>query len=347
MVMLRNSSTTTLAVATLALVFAAGQALASARNHGPRKACPRTAWMQLAACKQEIHKDLYEAAAICENESDEAREQCRGRIWSSLHEMRELCSDQFEARVELCSDLGEDRYDPVIDPLDFDDDFANPTEPNPYFPLAIGNHWVYEGGDEVITVEVTGETKLIQGVTCIVVTDVVVDDGELIEDTDDWYGVRKNGTVDYFGEIAKNFATFAGDDPEVAELVDVDGSFKAGRDGAKSGSRMPATPTVGNVYREEWSLGNAEDVARIVSTTYEYGKDAELDELVPQDLAEHLCNGDCLVTENWSPIEPDARELKYYAPGVGTFLEVNLEDEEVVQLVECGADVDPKCTSLP
>jgi hypothetical protein len=33
---------------------------------------------------------------------------------------------------------------------------------NPYFPLKVGNRWVYEGGDETITVEVLRATKLIE-----------------------------------------------------------------------------------------------------------------------------------------------------------------------------------------
>jgi hypothetical protein len=38
-------------------------------------------------------------------------------------------------------------------------------------------------------------------------------------------------------------------------------------------------------------------------------------------------------------------ERKYYARGIGLFLEVNPEDGEIVQLVGC--NVDPKCAALP
>jgi hypothetical protein len=38
-------------------------------------------------------------------------------------------------------------------------------------------------------------------------------------------------------------------------------------------------------------------------------------------------------------------ERKYYAPGIGVFLEVEPESGEVVRLVKC--NVDPRCASLP
>jgi hypothetical protein len=31
------------------------------------------------------------------------------------------------------------------------------------------------------------------------------------------------------------------------------------------------------------------------------------------------CNGDCLVTQEFTPIEPGVYEYKYYAPGVGSW----------------------------
>jgi hypothetical protein len=244
--------------------------------------------------------------------------------------------------MELCDELGPDRYDPDFDPQDFTTEFTNQ---NPYFPLAVGNRWEYEGGDEVIEVEVLDETKLIEEVTCIVVHDVVSEDGTVIEDTDDWYGQAEDGDVYYCGEISKDYELFDGDDPEIAELVAIEGSWKTGRDRALPGIVMFGAPQPGTVYRQEVSLGDAEDAAEILTTTYRYGDDPELDELVPEELADLLCDGDCLVTREFTPLEPDVEELKYYAPGVGLFLEVNPEEEEIVQLVAC--NVDPRCASLP
>ena len=99
------------------------------------------------------------------------------------------------------------------------------------------------------------------------VNDVVEEDDDAIEDTDDWYAQDMDGNVWYCGEIAKNFETFEGDDPEDPELVDIEGSWKAGRDYAKPGILMLAAPMVGDVYRQEVSWGDAEDVAEVISTT--------------------------------------------------------------------------------
>ncbi len=266
----------------MCLVLGAGSALADdlARVGGP---CSATAFAQFNACRNEVRDDFHIARAICINISDEVeRDECFGETRTGRREGSQLCREQRAARLELCDALGEDRYDPDIDPADFDDDFTNLTTPNPHFPLDIGNIWVYEGGDETITVEVLDETKLIEDVTCIVVNDVVEEDGEVIEDTDDWYGQRKDGTVDYCGEIAENFESFEGDDPAEPELMDIEGSFKAARDGDKSGARFPGSPEVGDLYRQEWSPSNAEDVAVVLSTTYGYGNDSKLDEFVPQ-----------------------------------------------------------------
>jgi hypothetical protein len=147
------------------------------------------------------------------------------------------------------------------------------------------------------------------------------------------------------GEEAKDFEYFDGDDPPLPELVEIEGSFKAGRDGDKSGTLFMGTPIVGAKYRQEWSPSNAEDVAEVLSTTYGYGSDARFDPLISEDLVELLCDDDCVVTADTSPLEPDTLEYAFYARGVGFFFEVKPEEGESLQIVEC--NVDPKCDELP
>jgi hypothetical protein len=129
------------------------------------------------------------------------------------------------------------------------------------------------------------------------------------------------------------------------ELVSIDGSFKADRDGDKPGIIFLASPTPGQVYIEESSLGNAEAATQILSIDYSYGEDPKLDRLVPPKLAQLLCRKNCVVTKNFSPLEPDVVEHKYYAPGVGVFLETAPQTGEVLRLVKC--NVDPRCALLP
>jgi hypothetical protein len=99
------------------------------------------------------------------------------------------------------------------------------------------------------------------------------------------------------------------------------------------------------VYRQEWVLLDAEDAAEVLSIAYGFGADPELDAFVPQDLADLLCSDDCLVTRDFTPIEPDVAERKYYAPDIGLFLEVDGETGDVVQLVDCSFD--SRCALLP
>jgi len=307
--------------------------------------CSATADAVFGACGNQVQDDNWVAEAICINVSDDAeRAQCLADADASRRDGDQLCGEQLAARRDACTSLGEGRYDPVLDPAAFDDDFTNLSHPNPYFPLAIGNRWEYRSGTELDTVEIVNETKLIAGVRCIVARDQVTDGGDLTESTDDWYAQAKDGNVWYFGEETQTFESFEGDNPRTPELVGIEGSFKAGRDGDKPGIIFRAAPTRGETYVEESSLGNAEDGTEILSTTYAFGSDPELDGSVPQQLAELVCSGDCVVTKNFSLLEPGVFARKYYARGIGVFLEVE-STGEVIQLVNCSFD--PRCAMLP
>ena len=306
--------------------------------------CSRTASTLYDACKAGVIDDALVQKAICLNVSDATdRNACTSEATDARDEANQLCKDQRNWRLAACKSVGEGRYDPDFSPALFDDP-RNPTNPNRYFPLQVGNRWEFRSANEVDIVEVVNETKLIAGVNCIVFRDLVSRDGDLAEATDDWYAPAKNGNTWYFGEEAKDFESFEGDDPRRPELVSIDGSFKAGRNRDKPGIISLASPTKGAVYLEEFSLGNAEDVTEILSVNYGFGNNSDLDQSVPQQLADRLCSHDCVVTRNFSLLEPDVFGLKYYAPGIGVFLEVE-STGETSQLVDCNFDA--KCINLP
>lgn len=315
----------------------------------PPRYCSATAHQQYRACGSEIADDLSTTLALCLNlsERDERRD-CRDQAQTDHTEGKQRCLEQRNAREKLCGLLGESRYDPEFDDDDFDDDFNNLTKPNPYRPLGIGHQWQYAGDGETIAIEVRDETKLIDDVRCIVVRDTVESDGKLREDTFDWLAQAKNGDVWYCGEEVKDYETFEGDNPEAPELVSIAGSFKIGRDGAKAGILMPAVPRVGAVFRQEFAPGNAEDAFKVVSTNYQFGKSAKLDQFVPEDLARLLCAArDCVVTSDFTPIDsaPTAVERKYYAKGIGMFFSVHEVSGKGVQLTYC--NFDSRCALLP
>lgn len=204
-------------------------------------------------------------------------------------------------------------YQPSIDPERF-----VAVVDNPYFPLAPGSTWTLEGsGDsagEVDTITVLEERKVVMGVECVVVRDEVSQDGEPVEVTDDWYAQDSDGNVWYFGEETAEY--------ENGEVVSTAGSWEAGVDGAQPGIIMPADPIVGVTYRQEFYAGEAEDMAMAV----------ELDQRA--DVAAGSFDA-VLVTEDWTPLEPEVRERKSYAPGVGLVAEEQIAGgDSAFELVE-------------
>ena len=333
----------------LGLGFAAVLALgvaAPAEVQAKKKACSATASSALDACRKSAQSDFENADGLCQNGSDKsAAKSCIADAKATLADDLDSCKEQRAARADVCDLLGEAPYAPDFDPNAFDSDFAHLTHPNPFFPLAIGDSWTFESGDEVDVATITNKTKLIDGVTCLVSHDQVKTNGVVTEDTKDWFAQAKNGDTWYCGEDTAQFETFPGDNPQEPELVGIEGAFKAGRNGDLPGILVLANPTVGAVHRQEFSLNNAEDLAEVLSTTYAFGQNADLDAHVPQALAELLCHGDCLVTREFTPLEPDGDERKYYAPGIGDFLEIEVATGNVTQLVDC--NVDPRCAMLP
>jgi hypothetical protein len=188
-----------------------------------------------------------------------------------------------------------------LDPADFTTEIDNA-----YWPMSPGSRWVYrevENGDvQRVTVNVTDRTKTIDGIEARVVHDLVTTpDGEKVEDTFDWYAQDKDGNLWYLGEDTKEY--------EDGRVVSTEGSWEHGVDGAEAGIVVPAKPKQGLTYREEYYAGHAEDAAEVLSVEGKvqvpYGR-----------------FGNAMITRNFSGIEPNVEELKFYAKGVGPVLEL-------------------------
>jgi hypothetical protein len=307
--------------------------------------CSATAQQLLGACRYAAADALLRARASCINLPAAAdRKRCASEADQQVHDARALCTTQREARGRLCQVVGEDRYAPGFAAADFQSDFHNPSPANPYQPLIPGNRWKF-GGAETITIQVEDKTKLANGVHCVVVNDVVEVGGVVIENTDDWFALRNDGAAFYCGESVQEYEQFAGDEPPEPELVSRSGSFKAGVSGSSPGLQMLIAPVAGMVYRQEFSPNNAEDAAKTLSATYRFGDDPELDRFVPKALAQALCAAaDCVVVAEFTPLEPGVPPRKYYARGIGLFLDVKLDTGAVTQLTEC--NMDPRCAAL-
>ncbi|MEO8324898.1 MAG: hypothetical protein ABI618_03560 [Nitrospirota bacterium] len=289
------------------------------REHPGPRTCSKIAHSTFNACGHDIKDDFWIAHGNCiNNESKRDAQGCIREVRAELREERSLCRQQKMARLNICGLVGEDPYLPNIDPNQFLSPAAIAAAPNPYFPLIPGLVRILKSGDETITVTVTNETKGILGVTCAVVRDVVEGNGEIIEDTDDWHTQDMFGNVWYFGEISKNY--------EDGELANLDGSWKGGVDDAQPGIIMKAKPKVGDIYRQEFALGEAEDMGEVISTT-------ETKKMVPAA----NCADTCVVTRDFLPIEPGHVEKKFFAPGIGNILAIDLDTgkrEELVQVIK-------------
>lgn len=189
------------------------------------------------------------------------------------------------------------------EPANLDPDRFAAKIDHPYWPMRPGSRWVYREGPQRVVVTVTNRRKLVEGIEATVVHDVVTEDGELVEDTWDWYGQDDDGNLWYLGEQTKEL--------EHGRVVTTKGSWQAGVDGAEAGIVLPAKPEVGQAYRQEYLEGEAEDEARILSVD----EQAE----VPFGSFAHV-----LMTKDFTRLEPDLVEHKFYARGVGPVLTVTV-----------------------
>jgi hypothetical protein len=179
---------------------------------------------------------------------------------------------------------------------------------NEWFPLVPGTTLTYKGtkDDEpaVDVFEITGETKVIDGVKCVVVRDTLTLGGKLHERTEDWYVQDRQGNVWYFGEDTKEYN-------EKGKVVSTSGTWQAGVDGAQPGIFMPADPQSGQSFQQEFYTGQAEDHFVVLHTLGSAR--------VPYGSFKNT-----LATAEWTPLEPDVLTEKFYVKGIGQVKEIDV-----------------------
>jgi hypothetical protein len=192
----------------------------------------------------------------------------------------------------------------AIDPTNF---VAHVT--NPWFPLKPGTTYVYRGlkdgkqTRDVVTV--THRTRTIAGVHATEVHDRLYETGHLEERTSDWYAQDKQGNVWYFGEATAEL-------DKNGRVTSREGSWLTGVDGAQAGIFIPGHPHVGDSARQEYYKGHAEDHFQVLSLTATVS--------VP-----YLASHKALLTKEWTPLEPDVLDHKYYVRGIGNVKEITVK----------------------
>lgn len=176
---------------------------------------------------------------------------------------------------------------------------------NPWFPLKPGTVYRYRGikdgqaSNEVFAV--THGSRVIQGVRCTVVRDLLYIRGRLHERTTDWYAQDTAGNVWYYGEATAELSTSG-------KVVSHEGSWRAGVNGARAGIYMPAHPRPGGSGRQEFYRGHAEDQFTVVS-------------LSARVRTAGASSDHALLTKEFTRLEPGVLDHKYYVRGIGTVLE--------------------------
>lgn len=194
---------------------------------------------------------------------------------------------------------------------------------NPYFSLRPGDRLVLEGEDdgEMARVEITVLRRTeritfeVDGVPVTVRARVVEEresaDGELTEVSRNFFArCRHTSDVFYFGEEVDNY--------EDGEIVDHDGAWRAGEDGAMPGLIMPGTFLLGAKYYQEIAPA-AEALDR--------GRNVEMGIEIPTPAGTFT---DCVGVVDSTPLDPEEADAKVYCPGVGLVM------DEALVLVERG-----------
>jgi hypothetical protein len=171
------------------------------------------------------------------------------------------------------------------------------TGRNPYFVLEPGHTLVLADGADQLTITVLPETKMIGAVETRVVEERELEDGELVEVSRNFFAISKRtNSVYYFGETVDNYKD--------GKIVNHDGAWLAGENGARFGMLMPGVPLIGGRHYQEIAPGIAMDRAEIISVSDTM--------TVPAGAMKQV-----LKVRESSPLEPGIKEYKYYAPGVG------------------------------
>lgn len=195
-----------------------------------------------------------------------------------------------------------------------------PHGTNPYFlPLQPGRFLSFKGKDDgkdiTLLITVLDRTKVVNGVRCAVVREKEWTDGELTEISFNYFAIcRDCHDVFYFGEDVDIY--------ENGKVVNHDGAWLAGKNGAKPGLLMPGRPLNGARYFQEIAPGVALDQA-----------EHHDDRMTVETPAGTFKN--CLFVVETTPLEPGHLSLKYYARGVG------LIQDGVVKLIDFGSKPNP------
>jgi len=195
-----------------------------------------------------------------------------------------------------------------------------PNVTNRFFPLPVGQKWFLVGPEDQATVglriTVREDKEAFFHGRHTVYTRVVeerewndvnangsIDRGEPLNEVSiNYFAQTREGTVCYFGEHVNSY--------ENGKVAGHEGSWRADSPGNAPGIFMPANPTPGMTFQQEFAPGIAEDQVTITGTG---------SVTVPAGTFV-----DTITAQEFNPLE-NATDSKVYAKDVGTIVDDTLE----------------------
>jgi len=108
---------------------------------------------------------------------------------------------------------------------------------------------------------------------------------------------------------------------ENGQVVSTEGSWEAGVDNARAGIVMPVVPQVRQIFKQEDAKNVAEDCSSFV-------------DLHASVKTPYVSSNDAVKTEEFSLLDPDVLDDKYYVRGIGLVREQTIEGgSDVLDLV--------------
>ena len=204
--------------------------------------------------------------------------------------------------------------------------FSNPTNiDNPYSPLIPGIQYTLEGRADRgggalphrVSFTVTGVTKEIYGVNCVVLWDVDFNQNALAEEELAFFAQDDLGTIWSFGEYPEEYDFTSG------EFQGAPNTWIVGFDGAQPGTFLLGDLRRGKGYYSQGYAPTIEflDCATVLTT--------DTKTCVPVG-----CYTDVLLVDELGPFDPQGgHQRKYYARGVGNIKIGAINDPEGETLV--------------
>ncbi len=196
---------------------------------------------------------------------------------------------------------------------------------NPYSTLTPGTLSIYEedsdsesGEIERHEVLVTDDTRDILGISSRVVSDREFDNDLLTDEKLSYYAQDSLGNVWLLGETVTEYEY-----DEAGNVIDTDDSesWLAGEGQSLPGLIMAANPETGTAYYQRFDIGEAENQAEIVESDVSLTVDGDNFE-------------DVIKIKEFSVLEPDEFDFKYYASGVGLVFEEEIEEDQLASTSE-------------